>query len=384
MAATAREARAEALERWNRMMASAPGLYADDHIMGASPPSVFVGSAGYPNVLAGPMVPPRFGDTSILDSPEEWSGRSLQEIVSYRLGLVRGVKKVPVGGPSSRYVTQLQDVAMGSGPADADITFSGRITASELADGHSAPFGPVGSIRESRFSNVSPHRQIERCHYDTDMGAADAVLRLYRSGTEISRIQRCFSVGMFGRERRLVPTKWSITATDDTISKSLVGDILDYPLLDSCRVFWFAHLGNSYAVVLWPRRWAFGFAEAWYSGGRPAFGSDFEDAGGFRGYPETAGAYFAARLAVAEYLDGLRRQAAAIVLREISPDYSIPVGVWQVREGVRSALRGRPEFPDSPIQAVDAACRRLTISKKEWLGQPGVGRTVFQRSITDF
>ena len=216
------------------------------------------------------------------------------------------------------------------------------------------------------------------------MGAADAVLRLYRSGTEISRIQRCFSVGMFGRERRLVPTKWSITATDDTISKSLVGNILDYPLLDSCRVFWFTHLGNSYAVVLWPRRWAFGFAEAWYSSGRPAFGSDFEDAGGFRGYPETAGAYFAARLAVAEYLDGRRRQAAAIVLREISPDYSIPVGVWQVREGVRSALRGRPEFPDSLIRAMDAACRRLTISKKEWLGQPGVSRTVFQRSITDF
>ena len=384
MATTAREARAEALERWNRMMASAPGLYANDRILGASPPSVFVGASGYPNVLAGPMVPPRFGDTSILDSPEKWSGRGLQEIISYRLGLVRGVKTVRVGGTTSRYVTQLQDMAMGDGPTDSDITFAGGISSAQLADGHSAPFGPVGSIMESHFSNVAPHHQIAKCHYDADMGAADAVLQLYRSGTEISRIQRCFSVGMFGRERRLVPTKWSITATDDTISKTLVRDILEYPLLDSCRVFWFSHLGNSYAILLLPRRWAFGFAEAWYGGGSPAFGSDCEDAGGFRGYPETAGAYFAARLAVAEYLDACGRQAAAVVLREISPDYSIPVGVWQVREGVRSALGGTPEFPDSSISAIDVACRHTTIPKSLWLCQPGVGRTLFQSRMTDF
>lgn len=384
MATTAREARAEALERWNHMMASAPGLCADDRILGASPPSVFVGSAGYPSVLAGPMVPPRFGDTSILDSPEEWSGRGLQEIISYRLGLVRGVKSVRVGSTVSRYVTQLQDMAMGDGPTDADITFAGSMSSAQLADGHSAPFGPVGNIKESHFSNVAPRHHIAKCHYDTDMGAADAVLQLYRSGTEISRIQRCFSVGMFGRERRLVPTKWSITATDDTISKILVRDILEYPLLDSCRVFWFAHLGNSYCILLLPRRWAFGFAEAWYGGGSPAFGSDCEDAGGFRGYPETAGAYFAARLAVAEYLDSCRRQAAAVVLREISPDYSIPVGVWQVREGVRSALRRPPEFPDSPLRAIEAACHHTTISKNLWLQQPGVGRTLFQSRMTDF
>lgn len=364
-------------------MATAPGLYADDHIAGASPPSVFVGSAGYPRVLAGPMVPPKFGDTSILDSPEKWSGRSLQDIVSYRLGLVRGIKAVRVDGEPSRYVTQLQDVAMGSGPTDADITFSERIAPSELADGHSAPFGPVGSIRESRFSNTTPHRQIERCYYDTDMGAADAVLSLYHSGTEISRIQRCFSIGMFGRERRLVPTKWSITATDDAISKSLIKSILDYPLLDACRIFWFAHLGNSYAIVLWPRRWAFGFAESWYNHGSPVFGSDCEDAGGFRGYPVTAGAYYAARLAVAEYLNRHNRQAAAVVLREISSDYSIPVGVWQVREGIRSAMMGEPAYPDSE-NAMEMACSHLTISKKEWLAQPGIGHVTYQRSITDY
>ena len=129
---TAREARLAALEQWNRMMADHPGLFAADAIQGASPPSVFVGSAGYPRVMAGPMVPPRFGDTALLDAPEEWAGKTLQEVVSYRLGLVRGIRTVPVDAAAGRYVQGLQDLAMGSRPTDADITFSGSLSPVEL------------------------------------------------------------------------------------------------------------------------------------------------------------------------------------------------------------------------------------------------------------
>ena len=381
---TAREARLAALEQWNRMMAAQPGLFSGDAIQGSSPPSVFVGSAGYPRVMAGPMVPPRFGDTAMLDAPERWAGRDVQEIIAYRLGLVRGIRTVPADAASGRYVEGLQDLAMGGRPADADVTFSGGISPVELADGHSAPFGPVGRIKESRFSNVTPNPRIQKRYYDTDLGAADAMVELYREGTEMSRIQRCLSVGMFGKARRLVPTKWSITAADDTISAHLVSRIQDHQMVDSHRVFRFAHMGNAYAVVVWPRRWSFGFVEAWYVGSGPAFGSDSEDAGGFRGYPQTAGAYFAARLAVAEYLDGIGRQGAAVVLREISPRYSIPVGVWQVREGVRSAMRGEPEFCPGLDESLEAACRGLTISRKEWLAQRGVRRVLYQTSITDY
>ena len=56
-------------------------------ISGASPPSVFVGQYGYPRVNLGPMVPPLHGDTKVLDSPEMWIGKNLQEILDYRLSL---------------------------------------------------------------------------------------------------------------------------------------------------------------------------------------------------------------------------------------------------------------------------------------------------------
>ncbi len=69
-----------------------------------------------------------------------------------------------------------------------------------------------------------------------------------------------------------------------------------------------------------------------------------EDYEGFKGrkqYAEEGGGYYAARLAVAEALHKMRRQAGVIVFREIHPSYFIPLGVWVVRETVRAAFRNR-------------------------------------------
>ena len=57
-------------------------------IDGSSPPSIFVGEFGYPQVRIGPMIPPYHGDTSILDKPELWTGKSLEEIVNYRINQI--------------------------------------------------------------------------------------------------------------------------------------------------------------------------------------------------------------------------------------------------------------------------------------------------------
>ena len=84
-------------------------------------------------------------------------------------------------------------------------------------DGESAPFGPMGEIKSAKFSGTTSVKPIERTFYDVDLKAQDAVLNLYNSGIEISKIQKCFSIGMLGQNRKLVPTKWSITATDDII-----------------------------------------------------------------------------------------------------------------------------------------------------------------------
>ena len=385
MPRTARDIRRAIESNWREYLSRYGNLFSSNFISGSSPPSVFVGSYGYPKVSVGPMLPPIHGDTTILDSPEDWLGKSLEEIVNYRLSLVRGIRNIPVSNPDGRYVASLQEVAMASRPIDSDIEFLKNTTPVTSIDGESPPFGPIGEVKSAKFSNSTSDKNIQKIFYDKDLLTHDSVLELYNKGIEITRIQKCFSIGMFGKNRKLVPTRWSITATDDIISKSLISEIMQFDIIDSYEVFSFNHIGNFFSVIIFPCRWMFEMQEAWYDQqGNIGFGSDFEDGRGLNHYPVTAGAHFASRLGVAEYLFHNKVQAAALVLREIRPEYAVPVGVWQVREGIRMALKQKPTLVSSFEEGLDVACKRLSIDKKEWLAKSNLQKALKQKSILDF
>ena len=384
MSLNSRDIRTAIEAKWHESLSKYGHLFSSDSLSGTSPPSVFVGSYGYPKVSVGPMVPPIHGDTSILDSPEKWKGKSLEEIVNFRLNLIRGVKKIPNEQTDGRYIESLQEVTMSSKPTDSDLLFQKPTSPKVSLDGEGAPFGPVGEIKSAKFSGTSSVKSIEKIFYDKDLKAQDAVMTLYNSGIEISKIQKCFSIGMMGQKRKLVPTKWSITATDDIISKSLTGEVLDYSLIDSCKVFSYDHLGNSFSVVLFPHRWIYEMIEAWYSNGILGFGSDHEDARGIHHPPAIAGAYFAAKLGVLEYLSEKKIQAGVIILREIRPEYAIPVGVWQVREGIREAMKQKPILSDNFDNALHLASQKMSVSKSEWLSHGNISTLMRQKTLSDF
>ncbi|EQD64459.1 protein containing DUF651, archaea [mine drainage metagenome] len=69
---------------------------------------------------------------------------------------------------------------------------------------------------------------------------------------------------------------------------------------------------------------------------------DHEGHDGRTTYASIGGCYYAARLAVSESLLALGRQAGVVVLREVHPGEILPLGVWNVREHVRAALREPP------------------------------------------
>lgn len=377
------EIRRALLSKWHENLSKYGNLFSSNSVSGSSPPSIFVGSYNYPKVQVGPMVPPIHGDTSLLDNPENWTGKSLEEIVNFRLNLVRGVQKLSINETEGRYVENLQEITMSSKPIDSDLEFHGNTSKISL-DGESAPFGPVGEIKSAKFSGSSSTKKIEKVFYDKDLKAQDAILNLYNSGIEISKIQKCLSIGMLGQKRKLVPTKWSITATDDVISKSLTEEILNYDVIDTYKVYSYGHLGNEYSIVLFPHRWIYEMIEAWYSKGILGFGSDHEDARGIDHPPAIAGAYFAAKLAVVEYLSKNKLQAGVLILREIRPEYAIPVGVWQVREGIRQALKTSPYFSDNLEGALDLASKSMSISKLEWLSHGKITKLIRQKTLSDF
>ncbi|MGY5152129.1 MAG: hypothetical protein ACW9XA_07665 [Candidatus Nitrosopumilus sp. bin_6a] len=384
MSSDSQNIRREILSKWHESISKYGNLFSSDSVSGTSPPSVFVGSYDYPKVFVGPMVPPIHGDTSLLDSPERWKGKSLEDIVNFRLNLVRGVQKISIDQTEGRYIENLQEVTMSSKATDADLIFQKTTSPKVSLDGESAPFGPIGEIKTAKFSGTSSVKSIEKTYYDKDLKAQDAVLNLYNSGIEISKIQKCFSIGMLGQKRKLVPTKWSITATDDIICKSLTDDVLDYGLIDSHRIFSYEHLGNIFTVVLFPHRWVYEMIEAWYSDGILGFGSDYEDARGIDHPPAIAGAYFAAKLGVLEYLKEKKIQAGVVILREIRPEYTIPVGVWQVREGIREAMNQTHMIADNFENALVLASNKTSISKSEWISHGHIVELIRQKTISDF
>ena len=145
LSSNSQDIRRSILAKWHENLSNYGNLFSSDSISGSSPPSVFVGSYNYPKVFVGPMVPPVHGDTSLLDTPEKWIGKSLEEIVNFRLNLVRGIQKIYVNSTEGRYIENLQEVTMSSKPIDSDLEFH-KSTSHISLDGESAPFGPTKTL----------------------------------------------------------------------------------------------------------------------------------------------------------------------------------------------------------------------------------------------
>jgi hypothetical protein len=393
---TAREIKRRIEENWIQFLNANSVKLLSESLSGATPPSVFVGRYGYPKVKLGPMVPPLHGDTTILDNPEMWLGKSIEEIVNYRLSLVRGISTVDIHNTSGKYVESLQELAMTSESVESELTFE-KIPIADIEqekdigiDTESAPFGPAAPLKTFKISSsLSVDQKLEKAFYDKDLPAAEGIVTLYHDRVEVSRIQRVLSMGMLGfqKNRRLVPTRWSISATDDIISNSLIKEIETFPAIDFFKVHKHIHLGNYYSVILIPDDiWSFEMQEAWYDNeGNLGVGIDFENANGLSHYPSIGGAYYAARLAVAEHLFKKRHRAAALILREIRTEYAIPVGVWQIREGIRKALDGESNQFDNFHKALSFACVNLSVSKSEWITNSKMCKNMKEQTrITDF
>lgn len=130
-------------------------------------------------------------------------------------------------------------------------------------------------------------------------------------------------------------------------------------------------MGNRYWIVLAPGNWEFELVEMKAPGsiwnpdpeGDTWMASASEGFDGRSSYvEETAGAYYAARLAALEHLESIGRQAKCLVLREVSDDYWAPVGVWQVRESVRNAFDGDYGEAETFHDAVAEVATQLPVS----------------------
>ena len=366
------------------------------NLYGNSPPAVFVGRFGYPNVDVGPLVPPTLGDTSIMDTPEMWMGRTIDDIVDFRFSLVRGKHRINVTDLQSngRILNHTRELALAADPIDVEAAFQKKPAGRIVLDDEIQPFGPSARLRGLSIGNPKYDHRIEKAFYDTDLKAVEAVSDLYLRGVFVSKIQKAFSVGAFGlnKNRKFVPTRWSITAVDDMIGKALLERNKTYPTIDEFRMYDWEQLDNRWSVLLLPATWRYELIEAWYPntawnplGKQIEIFGDHEMYEGRRDYAQIGGCYYAARFAVNELLSRERRQAGAVIFREAHPGYVMPVGVWNVRENVRMALNQVPSRFGTLNEALAHLGERMDIPVSTWMKHSGVLKDlIYQRRIDDF
>ena len=316
---------------------------------GSSPPSVFIGSWNYPNVYIGPMMSPDTGNTAILDMPEEWipSGLNTKQVTELRLQLVRGKEIAGIKDFDNKLVQQMQEIALAkkSVYSNAEFAYKPRGVQFSLDDSHQ-PFGPSAKLLHFEKDNVKFEQHLEKAYYDVDLKSTPAVIELYEKDLPFTQIQKAFSTGAFGlrKNRRLVPTKWSITAVDDTLGKYLVKKVKENNVIDCFQVYEFTALNNYFAVLFVPTVWQYEWMEAFIHivKDEELIFADWESNFGKKGYSSVGGCFYSVRFAAAEKLTQLGKQAGVIVFREAYPGY-IPLGVWACREIARQALQQQPK-----------------------------------------
>ena len=348
-------------------------------MVGPSPPQLFVGRYGYPDVRAGPSASwlsendSEFAPSATGD-PADLFGRPLEEVAARHANLITGGQRMKVQEAQrpGQMLETTQDIAMAARSVDVELDFARpiRIGRSPTFDSMSTPLGPSGEVlRAEVVGNPSIPRKVDSIASETDLLATDAMDELSASAIGEAHISRLLSSGILGREstRRLVPTRWSITATDDMLGKRLWRKVRDLPSIDKVSVYEATYLDNRFHIILTPGLWAFHMLEAWTKG------SLWSDSGGVLGdweemKPRTkyadriTGAYYAARLGVLEHMLSVGRSGACLIWRDIGEGYWAPVGVWLIRETVREAMKQAPKQFDSLKEAVDYVGPRVSAS----------------------
>ncbi len=359
------------------------------NINGSSPPSVFVGREGYPKVFVGPMVTQNKGDTAVMDTPEQWLGKfDALGIVNFRMQLIRGIKLVAIKDVGSPTVEKMKEIAMAKDSVEAETEFEKKPRGYTFNVDHQ-PFGPSAPLKKMEFGNVYWEQHMEKAYHDTDLLSQQAVIGLYDKGLLVSQIQKSFSVGAFGvgKNRKLVPTRWSITAVDDMLAKNLLAKVKNYPLIDEYRVHISQGLNNRFIVILMPTPWKYESMEAFFPqiiGQRLEIYSDYEHYDGRKDYAQIGGGYYSAKLAVCEALEREKKQAGAIVLREAYEGY-IPLGVWNVRELMRKAMASSSVGFESLRMALEFASSKLLVPINGWIEKGHlIKECLSQKRLTEY
>ena len=302
------------------------------------------------------------------DAPEYWSetNHKIKDVLGYRANLVNSKFKANVTdarksnkGSSINSITNsatistfepnkhlqtTQEVALSLKPVDIEISLE-KVPFFNISYGQEiTPMGPSATIKKA-FLTENPQIKpaIEKVYSDTDLKSVEAINYLYNKGFTTNYLSEILSVGTLGTKngRKLVPTRWSITATDDIIGKNLIEEVKSNSNKTNYCAFFGGYMSNYYLILFFPDVFSYELFEVDLKS--KGVWTDYEFYGGRKEYASNCiGGYYTVRLAVCEKLKELKKQGTVLALRFTTPDYDVPMGVWVTREASRKSLKSKP------------------------------------------
>ncbi len=292
-------------------------------------PSFIVGEKNYPKVPVFFMS----SEDSVETNPERLFGAPLQDLVGLRMSMVGSLKRQRLRE------NVREEIALSVTPAETEVRLGTRPML-RMKSGFHQPLFIQAKLKDMKVVDFKIPEKLEKIVED-ELKAVEMAERIYgRYG--LYKAPDLMSAGLLGMEKRMVPTRWAITAVDDAIGKRLMEKVRKFRVIEKPEYYRISYLSNHFFLILLPSEWGFEMVEQWLDH------EPIQDYEGFYGRKDYArnveGAYYAARLAVLEELEKRKRQAKAIVLRKVDAGYSVPMGVWVIRESVRRIFSHRVDL----------------------------------------
>ncbi len=304
----------------------------------------------------------------------------IEEIANLRMEMLNPFIRFDTRRPEELLKGDLLWGAVSEKPVDVEAKLKGTPRPPTF-DGLLAPIGPSASANEVKItSNPKVDPLIERKAIEK-IKAEEAVFELLEWNRDLYSIQKAFSVGMFGKNKRLVPTRWAITAVDQIASKFYKKKILKANEISGIKYGEYSHLGNIYKVILIPGPPSVEMFEVWEPGSlwvsKEVIIYNFEGPlPTSKAFDQSDGGFHALKEGVLETLYRYNVKAKVLIVRRITPEYYIPLGVWQVREGAKESVLRALKGPDLTLNEALELMKEEVIKNSRTLRQKGLNEYI--------
>jgi hypothetical protein len=223
------------LEKQSRQKTIESAINGND-FEGITPPGFFVSWKNYPKVAVAPLSSLPSEANEMSDLPEQWYGLPQEKIISFRESLLRSYKIMPVNSAKNPdYELQdFQEITMASGSIAVELLLANKPRHEMSFDSFVAPMGPSAKLDALKISgNPKVPKKIENFYSDTDAKSATALVELFKGGFPVSVLSKVLSSGSLGvkKNRKIVPTRWAITGTQDVIGKYLIDRVKEFSMI---------------------------------------------------------------------------------------------------------------------------------------------------------